>query len=407
MSQIAYVNTKGQLELTAADGSSTQSIGEDNTVYQFPAWSPDGKSIAAIGRIVRGASQGKGIIFVYDTELGDQITQELYASESEVPFYLYWSPDSRYISFLATHPKSGMGLHYLSLDGGDSHLLRVGQPFFWMWHPDASEMLIHTGGADRDAELTFLTPPNSFDGLTLNLASPGYFQTPGISPSKQFVAFGTQDDSGKTDIVIENKVSRKRKRFNHKGAAIMSWSPVNDYLAYISPFKQEGNFYGMLRLVDAESGRRIVLVEETVLAFFWSPDGKKIAYITLVEPASNQLDPFGMRNASRPIVADGYAKGKLLPTEIDHALWLNLHVVDVFSGTSRLLTPFKPNAVFVNQFMPFFDQYALSHRIWSPNSDSILLPAVVGELERMVIIPINGLPPINLAEGTMGFWSHT
>lgn len=408
MSQIAYVNAKGQLELIAADGSSEKTIGDKNHVYQFPAWSPDGKSIAAIGRKVRGASQGEGTVYIHDTEHGDIITRDLYSSNSEIPFYLYWSPDSRYISFLTTHPKAGMALYYLSANGGDSRLLHVGQPFFWVWHPDASEMLIHTGGAETDAELTFLKPPNSYDGLTLNLASPGYFQTPGISPSKRFVAFGTQDDSGKTDIVIEKKSTRKRKRFTHKGAAIMSWSPTNDYLAYISPFKEDQNFYGMLRLVEAESGRRIVLVEETVLAFFWSPDGRKIAYFTLLEP-NKQTDPlsaFNNRRDQKTLVTDGYAKGKALPQEIDYALWLNLHVVDVFRGESRLLTPFKPNAVFVNQFMPFFDQYALSHRIWSPSSDAILIPAVWGEQERMVIVPINGLPPIDLAEGTMGFWSH-
>ncbi|MEM7797600.1 MAG: hypothetical protein AAF633_00295 [Chloroflexota bacterium] len=400
MSQIACVNNKGQFDLINADGSGLKRITDQQFAYQFPAWSPDGQSIAAIGRSLNSSSPAEGYIIVVDDNDDGPQSRILYRSQDQIPFYLYWSPDSRYISFLATHPKSGMALHYLSASGGMSHLLHVGQPFFWMWHPNATEMLIHTGGADTNAELSFLKPNNNYEGLAINLASPGFFQTPGISPSFGYVSFGTQDDSGRTEIVIESKRSRKRKRFGHKGAAVMSWSPTHDYLAYISPINNNNNFYGMLRLVEAETGRRVVLVEETVLAFFWSPDGEKIAYFTLVEPVRSP------EYNVQATVSDGYAKGRPMPSDISYTLWLNLNVVNVYTGEHRLLTPFKPNAIFVNQFMPFFDQYALSHRLWSPNSDAILLPAVVNDEERIVIVPVNGMPPIDLHPGTMASWSH-
>ena len=32
--------------------------------------------------------------------------------------------------------------------------------------------------------------------------------------------------------------------------------------------------------------------------------------------------------------------------------------------------------LFVNQVLPYFDQYALSHRFWSPDSRSLVLPIV-------------------------------
>lgn len=48
-------------------------------------------------------------------------------------------------------------------------------------------------------------------------------------------------------------------------------------------------------------------------------------------------------------------------------LRLNLWCVNVESGEQHLITTFEPADLFVNQFLPFFDQYALSHRIWSPD----------------------------------------
>ena len=62
--------------------------------------------------------------------------------------------------------------------------------------------------------------------------------------------------------------------------------------------------------------------------------------------------------------------------------------------------------LFVNQVLPYFDQYALSHRVWSPDASSILLP-VIGDdgTERLEVLPADGSAPRVLAPGSMGFWS--
>ena len=62
--------------------------------------------------------------------------------------------------------------------------------------------------------------------------------------------------------------------------------------------------------------------------------------------------------------------------------------------------------LFINQVLPYFDQYALSHRLWSPDGSSILLP-VVGEdgTESLHVVPADGSPVRVLAPGSMGFWS--
>jgi TolB protein len=86
-------------------------------------------------------------------------------------------------------------------------------------------------------------------------------------------------------------------------------------------------------------------------------------------------------------------------------LRFGLHVVDIQSGRSQTLLEFEPPALFVNQFLPFFDQYAKSHRIWSPDSQALVVPIITGERVEVCVVPIQGEPLRSVAEGLMATWS--
>jgi TolB protein len=79
---------------------------------------------------------------------------------------------------------------------------------------------------------------------------------------------------------------------------------------------------------------------------------------------------------------------------------------------SFLITTFKPARSFASLLLPFFDQYALSHRIWSPNSDAVVLPILESDDTRdiagiyIVLIERRSGPPKRIAEGTIAFWSQ-
>jgi TolB protein len=62
--------------------------------------------------------------------------------------------------------------------------------------------------------------------------------------------------------------------------------------------------------------------------------------------------------------------------------------------------------LFVSQFLPFFDQYALSHRLWSPDSSALVLPARVEGASQIMLFPADGGEPRPVAPGSMAFWSH-
>jgi hypothetical protein len=62
--------------------------------------------------------------------------------------------------------------------------------------------------------------------------------------------------------------------------------------------------------------------------------------------------------------------------------------------------------LFVNKLLPFFDQSALSHQLWSPDSASILLPLVdASAANRVAAVPADSSAPRPVAGGAKGFWS--
>ena len=94
-----------------------------------------------------------------------------------------------------------------------------------------------------------------------------------------------------------------------------------------------------------------------------------------------------------------------VPSSEAPATEVRLVFVDVASGDIRSDPVVQPAPRFVNQVLAYFDQYALSHRVWSPDSSSILLPEVLpdGSTRLTVRFPDGG-GPVAL-DGEIGFWS--
>lgn len=400
LNRIAIIDVEGQLATIDPNGRALRPLSNGGYFYQFPAWSPDGQSIAVIG-----TEERRGGIFIADEPHQPYSgVRSIYESQRQQPFYLYWSPDSRQITFAANHPREGIGLHIVPAGGGSSvsRLLDVGRPYFWAWGEDNQSLFVHSGGGDAKGRLAFMDRP--FEYVGENIASPGHFQTPGISPSGKYWAFAAVNQMGTAEVIIEGSNTHRRIKIEHEGAAILSWSRTQDVLAVISPSVETPHFYGMLRLINPDSGNIQTLTDDTVVAFFWSPNGKKIAYFTLTHETESQDGAGQMLR-----IQEGYARGRQLPEQNNPAdVWLDLNVVDLRSERSELITPFRPNPIFLNQYLPFFDQYALSHRIWSPDSKSLVLPVLANGNELIAVVPIDGVtPPLPIAEGIMASWSQS
>ena len=128
--------------------------------------------------------------------------------------------------------------------------------------------------------------------------------------------------------------------------------------------------------------------DKDVMAFFWSPNSKKLAY----------FKPFMTNTASEGGTdTSGQAQQRLL---------LQLNVLDVVSGESHELFTFRPTDQFA-AVLPYFDQYHQSTTIWSPDSNNLVLSFLTTENKPgIAIVAASGqLEPRLLAEGYLAFWS--
>jgi TolB protein len=387
--RIAFIDPDGRLGTVAPDGTDQRLLSDVGWRFQFPAWSPDGRQIAAVG------SDGEqGAVRVFSDEPAPAQV-DLYNSRTQSPFYLYWAPDGRQVSFLA-NARRGIGLWLAPADGREeARLLATGQPFYWDWTGDSTQLLVHTGTIGDDARLGFIDTQGESSGAAI--ATPGLFQAPGISFDGRYLGYADAEDRD-LQVVVEDQSTGGRATAAHAGLVALGWSPTDPFLAFTSPTAPRASFVGPLRLLDATSGYVRTLVDEPVAGFFWSPTGRSIAYLTL---EAGSMSP----GATRP---SGLAAPASLPDHQDQHpdIRLSLWVVDVADGRQTALFSFQPTHLFVTQFLPFFDQYALSHRLWSPAGDAIVLPVVEsGGREAIVVVPIDGRRAERLIDGSMAFWS--
>jgi TolB protein len=390
--RIAFVTPQGQLAVVDNDGDNLQVLTGGQQRFQFPAWSPDGTSLAAIASDLQG-----GTVQLVRFEAEENLPVELYRSDSQPPFYLYWSPDSQIVSFLANHPSDGIALHLVAVESRADRVLTTGQPFYWQWSADSSRLLLHTGFSGVGSRLGFSDVAS--DSLLENLASPGFFQSPAISASGRFIAYGSVRVDGQGQVVLQSNPEAGpeeavERRLLHQGIVAMSWSPTEEILAIMSPDREVRRFFGSIDLIDAETGLLEPLIDELALAFFWSPDGRFIAYIT----------PVGSEGGD---IASLDQTAHINQTQVQQIpLLFELAIVEVATRERRSLTTFVPTPMFVQQFLPFFDQYALSHHVWSPVSDALVLPMLDDQRRpQVVIVSLDGsVTPI--AGGDTPFWNQ-
>ncbi len=400
--RIAFVDAQGAIYTMRPDGSDAQRVSADsNGFFTWPTWSPDAQMLAYSGVVENG---NKWQLNLYAAQLAGGVpaaygnAQVLYAGESGevgllangVPHYPLWSPDSDRLAFIAS-VGGGLSLFMDDLSSNPSaqHILDDG-PLWMSWSPDAATLAVHRGNDHFLVDVDTLMPQQ------IDIAAVGY-RVPAWVPddTEHALTLPRRLFAGEHSLyavgLSDDALGQGRWLHDIRGMTAFTWSPDGAHLAaadaaqYLIYRGVPMQIYGRLTVVSHNAPDSSIDVQGHALAFFWSPDGSRLAYVT--------------------------------PSESSGALrWM---LLDVRSGEQMPLMDFVPSREQLTM-LQFFDQYAYSHSVWSPDSKTLvfagnlLSESVTASMSahpghegtHIIVLDIAPVASASLiAEGIMAFWS--
>lgn len=407
--KLSIIGPEEALYIARFDGSQPQIVlgtagvaaspTQDAPIVRWPTWSRDGSKLAAMSFNIKGGKLAGSDIFVVGADGKNPV--KVQDNISTQPVFHSWSPDGNLLSLLVTGTST---LELKLLDAskglntvGNGRKIAEGSSIYTGWSPDSQQLLIHTSTSNTASSLALLAAKdNQAQAIPLKTV-PGAFRSPAFSADGARLAVAIRNpQSGGEEIEIQDKAGALTGKLEVGGSnAVFNWSPVDTRLAYSNLTSGSSGLLRGLYLSDplgaAPTGGKFSgsqLVNEQVAAFFWAPDGKKLAYLAFNEQ-------------TRLLAWKTY--------ELD-------------SKKTNQIVEWYPSDRWI-QMLQFFDQYAQSNSVWSPDSKALVfsgyskdeITQVTGGQARLedlastvYIAPTEGanlgkLVPV--AAGDMAFWS--
>jgi len=357
------------------------------TSYDWPTFSRDGKRLAYISSTLSPTGSSFAL-WVYDI-VEHQATQ-IFQSRDQRLIYLYWLADGKHLSFLLTQPG---GLVLMLPEASQSAPVRVvttGLPLYFDWSPTSTRVLVHAAAlnADRTEQVSLmsLTPTGQGVDKILSLGRSA-FKAPCWSPDFRHLAYVTRNYSQASLILADRGGERPRELVSLPvGQNSFVWARDSRHIAYSTtvvsqPMREDGLVFHGIELLDIESGDRRRLTGDNVAAYFFSPNSRYLAYLAV-------------------------------PADKPYYTW---KAIEVASGETRSLVNFVTTGDESIMYR-FFEQYALSHTIWLPDSKAFVYagvpvtgdggePGPATPAPMVWIVPIDGSTPRAIAPGTLVFTS--
>lgn len=392
--RIAFLDAAGNVRTIRPDGShqtaltedaGPQSESEEIRRYETIAWSQVSWDLAMVQRIENPTAGLQEQILLADAESGGVRT--VFSRTGSSPFYLYWAPHDRALTFLASRSgQTDLDLWLWTEDG--SQRLDHGQPYYWAWSPRGDSIATHVGGEGQSGRVGRLAGPGQARAALP--ITPGLFQAPVYSPDgEQLIVSSGTGPAGRLALLELDGAAQYLASVDR--AVAFDWSPTGEAVAFVEQQSADINGFGELMLLDmgdgAENHPRGTGVAP-VVAFFWSPTGENIAALTLAVPPGGGAEQVNRRAQ---------------PSE-PH---LRIVVLETASGESRVAAEFVPTSEFLT-ILPFYDQYQRSSTIWSPDGRALVFTGRrsdgQGGLFVLDIDDAGSLPHL-IGRGELAFWS--
>lgn len=370
--------------LSATDTAQLTTDGSLQRAYQWPTWSRDGRLAFFCCDLATTSSLRTGVFISSD---GVTPARQVVESIAQPVIYANWSPAAcspdgacRNLSILVNDLRSNRLRVELVRDEGEQATrsqVAVGSPFYTTFSPDGRSILMH-----RNNILLEVYDIDTNRSQLIEARSSGTFQTAAWSPVDDRLLYGIPNSDRTTNLVVNQNGSVQTLATGLGGAVAFAWSPDGTLIAYRTR-TQRG--LEPVVVINARTGRVISSGGQDVFAFWWSPDSTKIALLSILRPGdAAMLSREPVQNAPNVRVR-----------------WV---VMDANTGELTAFEPFVPNyelAYFAN----YFDQFAVSHAIWSPDSRYIVYSEAIGTDGNQVTVldTITG-EMFTLADGRVGVW---
>ncbi len=367
--RVLIIDIDGNIYTLDPDGRRRQAIttsASRTLIHQQPTWSPDTNRIAW----TQVSSEGNRVkpSLVVGSPDGTVLSNiEL----PFAPFYIYWSPDSQRLAYLSnwlSQSTQSMALRTVELSEAQPTTTTIaeGQPFYFSWSPDGQELLSHVGNE--------VVTVYSLDGNQepLSDASSG-FPAPQWTSDGNLV-FAIDDQNGQGHLIMSDRLGTELTELTtYVGSISFSLNSTEDMLAYaVSDQGGASAAVGSLYVIDMETYSTRELSVRPVVAFFWSPDGEKLAYLQ-----------FEIEDSQ---------------TALRWKVWED--------GEITTYDRFVPSQLFMRRYLAFFDQYSLSMNIWSPDSTAFVYAGTDGIGRRGVFVQtLEEERPKRISSGFFAAWS--
>lgn len=374
--------------------------GQINLASQ-PTWSADGSAL--IWGSVSALAQEARVQNFDDEGVADG--ERLITNIPGQPvFYFQWRGDGDEVAYLRNSTRSQTVEAGVLTPGGPARWMADGDPFFVAWAPTEPVLAAHVAdervaifdpqgaaefGVDdpEDTDEPDVVPgPGAEDPVAGDdLLAGGGFSTPAWlddetllavvsgTLSKVDIETGRLEELLEVDGPVRFVLSPDRTQVAFQAAADLAGE---DDVLEVGSVPAQGTATDIaLLVVDITDGGVEVVTDRPVVAWEWSPDSAKLAWLELDGPMSRRRGRWRFWSADGPL-----------------------------AGDSRSPTVVLSIKEMVN-YLPFFAQYSFSLQRWAPDSSAFAIVGSIRELEgvwiQLVDVPAE---PVLVAPGDVVSW---